>query len=210
MDFQTLIKRIIIQLGCPLPGEKAHALMWPSTRFIEDFPHVPENATPAAVLILLYPEHNKIHFFLTERSQNVAKHKGQISLPGGVREAGEKLQETAVRETEEEIAVKRENIKIMGCLTPFFVPVTGFIVHPFIGYCGKKPTAKALNNEVNALFAVTLDQLLDENLFKKEKRILRNINAEVPFFYLNSHKVWGVTGAILSEFKFILKKSINV
>ncbi|MEE8437519.1 MAG: LamG-like jellyroll fold domain-containing protein [Candidatus Neomarinimicrobiota bacterium] len=89
MEFHGLINRIIKQLGCPLPREKAHDLMWPSTRFIEDFPHSPENATPAAVLILLYAEYEKIHFFLTERSQNVAKHKGQISLPGGVREAGE-------------------------------------------------------------------------------------------------------------------------
>jgi len=205
MEFQTLIKKLKSQLLKQLPGETAHSLMWPSSRYMEEFPHSLENAVPAAVLILLYPENGKIYFYLTERSYKVDKHKGQISLPGGVQEKGENLQETAARETEEEILVKRNNIKIMGSLTQFFTPVTGFMVNPFIGYCEKNPWAQAQNNEVETLFSVTLEQLLDENLFRKEKWKLRNYEAEVPFFYLNSHKVWGVTGAILSEFKFILK-----
>lgn len=206
MDIQQLADRLEERLLAPLPGEETHKLMWPSTRHVEPFPHTPEEAIPAAVLILLFSTKGKIRFFLTERTHEVEYHKGQISLPGGIWEEGEQLHETAVRETEEEIGVIAQSIQLIGGLTPFFTPVTGFMVHPFIGWCKAKPQAEPHDKEVKTLFTTSLDRLLDETSFKKEIWNLRGYEAEVPYFQLNGHKVWGVTGAILAELKWILKE----
>ena len=101
-----------------------------------------ETARPAAVLILLFPFEDEIQFFLTKRTEDVEHHKGQISLPGGIRENNESLHETALRETKEEVGIDSTKIIISGSLTPFFIPVTGYIVHPFIGWCKEKPSTK--------------------------------------------------------------------
>ena len=147
-----------------------------------------------------------IHFFLTQRTDEVEHHKGQISFPGGAWEDGEKLHETAIRETEEEIGVDPNTVEIVGGLTPFFVPVTGFMINPFIGWCNKKPSTNIQTDEVQKLFIVSLSDLLDDKLFLSENWEIRGHEAIVPFYKFEGQKVWGVTAAILSEFKLILKE----
>ncbi|MBC8345654.1 MAG: CoA pyrophosphatase [Candidatus Marinimicrobia bacterium] len=169
------------------------------------FPYSIEKSIPAAVLILLFPRNNDICFFLTQRTDDVEHHKGQISLPGGVWEKGEQLHETAIRETEEEIGVDKNIIQLVGGLTPFYIPVTGFMVHPFIGWCNKEPSTNIQIEEVNKLFTVSLSTLLNDHIFQSENWEIRGQKAVVPFYNFEGRKVWGVTASILSEFKLILK-----
>ena len=130
------------RLKKPLPGNKAHLTTRIKTKSEVTFPNTEETAIPAAVLILLFPFKDEIQFFLTKRTEDVEHHKGQISLPGGIRENNESLNETALRETKEEVGIDSTKIIISGSLTPFFIPVTGYIVHPFIGWCKEKPSTK--------------------------------------------------------------------
>ena len=139
IDINTLIEKLKIQSHDDLHGETAQNLMLAKPRVNISFPNIAEHAIPSAVLILLYPYQDDIYFILTERTNEVQHHKGQISLPGGSWENGEQLHETALRETEEEIGITANKTKIICELTPLFVKVTGYMIHPFVGHIPKNP-----------------------------------------------------------------------
>ena len=208
MDFLHFIAQLKIVVGNDIPGERSHQKMQVNYDKSFELPFSKNNSTPAAVLILLYLEDNEIHFFLTKRSNELEHHKGQISLPGGTQEENEKLTHTALRETQEEIGINKTSISIIGSMTPLFVPVTGFIINPFIGYSLNKlePTPDPL--EVEAIFSVNISDLLNEANRTIEQRNIRGYDVEVPYFKLNNYEVWGATSMILSEFRDLIK-SIN-
>ena len=198
------------RLKKPLPGNKAHLITRIKTKSEVTFPNTKETAIPAAVLILLFPFEDEMQFFLTKRTEDVEHHKGQISLPGGIRENNETLEETALRETKEEIGIAPNTIMNLGSLTPFFIPVTGYIVHPFIGWCKEKPLTQVHDVEVNQLFSVSITELMDEKILQTEKWNIRGYDAIVPYYNFGECKVWGATAAILSEFKSILEDRSSI
>ncbi len=208
MDFLHFIAQLKIAVGNDIPGERSRRKMQVNYNKSFKLPFSKNNSTPAAVLILLYLEDNEIHFFLTKRSNELEHHKGQISLPGGTQEENEKLTHTALRETQEEIGINKTSISIIGSMTPLFVPVTGFMINPFIGYSLNKlePTPDPL--EVEAIFSVNISDLLNEANQTIEQRNIRGYDVEVPYFKLNNYEVWGATSMILSEFRDLIK-SIN-
>ena len=92
----------------------------------------------SAVLLLLFPYKDDIYFVLTERQDYDGKHAGQISFPGGKAEPFDKnTAETALRETQEEIGVLPTAITILGRLTEVYIPVSNFLIHPYVGYTEK-------------------------------------------------------------------------
>ncbi|MBT7422607.1 MAG: CoA pyrophosphatase [Candidatus Marinimicrobia bacterium] len=203
-SINRLVKLLEERLKEPLPGTSAHLITKVQSKIEFNFPESSKDAKKASVLILLFPYSNNIHFFLTQRTLSVEHHKGQISLPGGTCEKNEKTINTALRETEEEIGVDKNEVEIIGELTPFFTPTSGFIVHPFIGWCNRRPKTNKQTDEVHALFSASLSQLLNDQILELENWNLRGYEAKVPFYNFDGHKVWGVTAAILSEFKLIL------
>ena len=208
MDFQRFITQLKITINKDLPGEESHQKM----RVIYDqsieLPFSKINSTQAAVLILLYLADNEIYFFLTKRTDELKHHKGQISLPGGTQEGNEKLIDTALRETQEEIGINKTSISIIGTITPLFVPVTGFMIYPFIGYSLNKLNPKPDPVEVATIFSVNISDLLNKENQTTEKRNIRGYDVQVPYFKLNDYQVWGATSMILSEFRDLIK-SIN-
>ena len=208
MNFQRFITQLKIMINNDLPGEESHQKM----RVIYDqsieLPFSKINSIPAAVLILLYLADNEIYFFLTKRTDELKHHKGQISLPGGTQEGNEKLIDTALRETQEEIGINKTSISIIGTITPLFVPVTGFMIYPFIGYSHNKLEPKPDPVEVATIFSVNISDLLNEENRTTEQRNIRGYDVQVPYFKLNDYQVWGATSMILSEFRDLIK-SIN-
>jgi len=208
MDFQRFITQLKITINKDLPGEESHQKM----RVIYDqsieLPFSKINSIPAAVLILLYLADNEIYFFLTKRTDELKHHKGQISLPGGTQEGNEKLIDTALRETQEEIGINKTSISIIGTITPLFVPVTGFMIYPFIGYSLNKLNPKPDPVEVATIFSVNISDLLNKENRTTEQRNIRGYDVQVPYFKLNDYQVWGATSMILSEFRDLIK-SIN-
>ena len=208
MDFQRFITQLKITINNDLPGEESHQKM----RVIYDqsieLPFSKINSTAAAVLILLYLADNEIYFFLTKRTDELKHHKGQISLPGGTQEGNEKLIDTALRETQEEIGINKTSISIIGTITPLFVPVTGFMIYPFIGYSLNKLNPKPDPVEVATIFSVNISDLLNKENRTTEQRNIRGYDVQVPYFKLNDYQVWGATSMILSEFRDLIK-SIN-
>ena len=205
MDFQHFITQLEIMITNYLPGEESQQKMRVNYDQSIELPFSKNNSTAAAVLILLYIEDNEIHFFLTKRSNELEHHKGQISLPGGTQEENEELTHTALRETQEEIGINKTSISIIGSMTPLFVPVTGFMIHPFIGYSSNKLEPTPDPSEVEAIFSVNISDLLNETNQTIEKRNIRGYDVEVPYFKLNNYEVWGATSMILSEFRDLIK-----
>ncbi|MFH1851443.1 MAG: CoA pyrophosphatase [Candidatus Neomarinimicrobiota bacterium] len=204
-EFRNLTDKLSSALAGPLPGPQIRERMLARVRLPVVLPNAPETATAAAVLILLHRVDGEICFYLTERTDTVENHKGQVSLPGGAREADEELADTARRETREEIGVPEPAVNIIGELTPLYVPFTGFMIHPFVGWIDPPPATRADPREVRTLFGATLRDLLDDRREKSEVREIRGYTVDVPYYSLNGHKVWGATAMILTEFKQLLK-----
>ena len=205
MNFQHFITQLEITITNYLPGEESQQKMRVNYDQSIELPFSKNNSKPAAVLILLYLEDNEIYFFLTKRTDELENHKGQISLPGGTQEKNEKLIDTALRETQEEIGINKTSISIIGTITPLFVPVTGFMIYPFIGYSINKLDPKPDPVEVETIFSVNIFDLLNKDNRTAEQRNIRGYNVKVPYFKLNDYQVWGATAMILSEFKDLIK-----
>jgi 8-oxo-dGTP pyrophosphatase MutT (NUDIX family) len=163
------------------------------------------SARMAGVLLLLYPHDDQLTFVLTRRTNDVAHHKGQISLPGGAVENGETPARASLRETCEEVQVCLEENALIGNLTPLYVIVSDFVIHPFIGYTDRKPDFHPQPGEVNRVIETPLGILFDESHKETERRTLRDTEVDLPFYRIDGEVVWGATAIILSELEWRLR-----
>lgn len=198
--FTSLLKE---KLRLPLPGEVAQFKMAHAARY-SLATVAPATAKVASVMILLFPKEENTHFILIERVQTAGDaHSGQISFPGGKRDFSDiDLAQTALRETEEEIGVARQEIHLLGKLTPLYIPVSDFLVHPFVGSLPQTPTFTPQPNEVRQILEIAFaDLLLPEVRKTTTLTVAKNIQLEnVKYFDLSDKIVWGATAMILSEF----------
>ena len=179
-----------------LPGEKAHLRMAPTFR---GDPTSMEEAVPAAVLVLFYPSGGNTHLVLIKRNEYDGPHSAQVSFPGGARETGDNtLEETALRETREEIGVSG-TIEILGSLTPLHIPVSNFMVYPFVGWMEKSPVFRPDPTEVQYVIEVNLKELLDPANRDSETLYHHTEPIEAPFYQVGKEKIWGATAMMLSE-----------
>ncbi|MGG8498045.1 NUDIX hydrolase [Tenacibaculum sp. TC6] len=161
----------------------------------------------AAVLALFYPdEYNRTNFLLTQRASYKGTHSAQISFPGGkVDNQDNTLEETALRETDEEVGVTTNEITIIRQLSDTYIPPSNFLVAPFMGFCEHKPSFIP-NNEVANIIEVLVEDLLDDNnIISVPMNTSYMQNIEVPCFKLNDYIVWGATAMMLSEIKDLIK-----
>lgn len=182
--------------------------MAPSPRLGWDPLKFPEGARDGAALVLVYPHNNTFHIPLTVRGSGLRNHTGQVSLPGGRVDDGETFEAAAVREAEEEIGVPRGAVQLLGRLTPLHIPVSGYLLHPVVGYLPERPVFQRAEWEVARIIEPSLEQLRDPATLKREIRTRTSgnqiIEVDVPFFDLDDEKVWGATAMVLAEFCAIL------
>ena len=186
----SLIKKLTYSLQNTLPGEAAQYKMAPYGRLLkEEALKLNTNPKLSAVLILLYPvkgakrkapptdrawrkEHYpkssaRCNTVLILRTSDHGVHSGQVSFPGGKKEESDRsLEDTALREAEEEIGIKKNDVKVIGPLSELYIPVSGFLVQPFVGYLNKKPLFYPDKNEVAKLIEVSLDLIMDDGIVK--------------------------------------------
>jgi|TARA_X000000368_G_C22732890_1_gene580301 8-oxo-dGTP pyrophosphatase MutT (NUDIX family) len=204
VEFENLIFHLKQRMNNALPGEDSHKKMKVNFSNNTKLPFSKNKAKPAAVLILLYPNNDKTYFYLTKRADTVKYHKGQISLPGGSKENNETLLDTALRETQEEIGIDKNEISILGKITPLFIPVTGFMITPFVSYISKKPKTILDEIEVAELLSINIRDLLNNDILIMDRDI-NGSSVSIPYFSLNNHQVWGATSMVLSELKDIIQ-----
>jgi len=198
-DISTLAHRLRDRLQNDLPGRAAQVHMAPRYTARQDALSVRDrDCREAGVLALLYPD-AETHLVLTVRRDDLPDHPGQISFPGGQREAGESLPETALREAEEEVGLPPGGVHLLGALTPLFVPPSNFCVHPFIGVLDHVPSLAPTDREVGDILHVPIQRLLAPETRVVETWTLHGKEIDVPFYRVGAHTVWGATAMMLAE-----------
>jgi len=153
----------------------------------------------AAVLMPVFEWEHEYHFLLTQRTEEVQTHKGQISFPGGMREGTESLVKTALRETFEEVGIEEDKIEILGRFHDY-LSITQYRVTPFAGFIRCPFTTKPQIREVAEVLQVPLRIFMDPSRLRIEKNIYSKQEPNVYFYSYGTHQIWGLTARIIKEF----------
>lgn len=208
MTFSQLLAKLEARLApdipSPLPGADAHAHLAPIPRrqWPKDFN--PARIRHAAGLLIVLPLGERPHVVLTERAQTLERHRGQISLPGGVVEAGETFEHAALREAQEEIALAPGAVRVLGALTPIDIPVSGFRLHPVVAAAQTRPAMRPSDGEVARILEIAIDDLLHPSHLATAVRNRDGRDVEVPAFRVGGVEIWGATAMVLAEFLVLL------
>ena len=189
------------RLRRPLPGLPAQLRMMPvpPPPGQKTYTEVGDDCLQGAVLALLYPRGGKTHLIFIRRPQTVVHHKGQISFPGGHVEAGETRVQAAVREAQEEVGLIPETARVLGALTPLYIPPSGYCIYPFVAVTDSTPRFVPEPEEVDEILEIPVAHLLDENNARQETWTFEIGPREVPFYAFGPHKIWGATAMVLAE-----------
>ena len=203
---RDLIKKI---QNADLAGENAHSIYSPPYRPIYSYEDIlAKNPKFAAVNILLYLKNNEWYFPLMVRTTNERdRHSGQISLPGGKKEdSDENFEQTAQRETSEEMGIDIHYNRIIREMSPIYIPPSNFYVKAFISYTKKNPEFTLQKSEAVELIEFPVSTLLSLS-DQPEMLVLPTSNGvKVPVINFNNYIIWGATSMILSELSHLLKK----
>ncbi|SFC13141.1 8-oxo-dGTP pyrophosphatase MutT, NUDIX family [Zunongwangia mangrovi] len=159
-------------------------------------------------MAVFYPKNDQTYFVLILRKTYKGVHSNQIGFPGGRVEAEDRdLEDTALRETEEEVGIPQEKIEVIRGLSKLYIPPSNFWVHPYVGVMTETPQLIPQESEVEDILEVKLEDFLNESNF-----VTRNLstsymeNIDVPAFLLNDQIVWGATGMMLGELREMLRE----
>jgi 8-oxo-dGTP pyrophosphatase MutT (NUDIX family) len=168
-----------------------------------------DNLILSAVLILLFEKNKQTHILFIKRSEKVSHHKGEISFPGGRMEPSDSsLKHTALRETEEEIGLPSDRIRIIAELDDYVTPYQ-FHITPYVGIVSP-PFSTTINpDEVTEVIEVPLADLLNKHNYRTGYRLYHKTVYLVHFFSYREHTIWGITGFILHEFLHALINPIS-
>ncbi len=177
-------------LGRVLRGREPAALPGPGRR--------------AAVLIVLADRGGEASLLLTKRSDDMPTHPGQISLPGGVIDPGDPSPEAAaLRETEEEVGLPREALRVVGELDDVHTMASNFIIRPFVALLEGRWQAVPSDAEVARAFHVPVADVL------RADAVLPANPAPLALRYpLGGEDVWGATARILRIFSAVLREAL--
>ena len=150
----------------------------------------------AAVLIPIVARAEPSILFTT-RSQQLSRHAGQVSFPGGRHDPEDKsLTATALRELEEEVGIAKRYVTVVGYLEPYET-VTHFAVLPVVGLLTDDFTVTADASEVAGVFEVPLAYLLDKASLEEQRFEVNGLSRRVYAFHYGQHRIWGATAAML-------------
>ncbi len=207
-NYRVDIQKIKQALSKELPGESAQMKMAPISRpRFSDMPKDTNEIKKAAVLIPIFSNGNEDFLLLTVRSIYDGVHSGQVSFPGGkFNEEETDPHLVALREMQEEIGIDKNQVEILGSLTPLYIPVSKMHVQPVIGWLNSRDWQPA-EYEVASILEVPLSELFDiQNRKSKPMNLSSAGTLDVPYFELQGHVVWGATAMMLSEFIDILRE----
>jgi len=213
MDFQEFLEYIPKIAKENLPGEEAQQKMMPQER-IEIFKRLDMssiNPRRAAVMMLFYPKNNEAHLILIVRNSYPGIHSSQIGFPGGKVELSDiSLDETALRETFEEIGIAKDKITVVKAFTELYIPPSNFMVTPFLGYSIEELTFIPDAREVFGLIELPLSVFLDDSiLVTKTLKTSYMEEAGVPAFKFEDFYVWGATAQMMNELKEVIKRVLK-
>jgi 8-oxo-dGTP pyrophosphatase MutT (NUDIX family) len=190
-----------------LPGSDAHCKMLPPGRRLKTYSHELSSLKMSSVLVLLYPEGDRLFTCLTKRPSTMKHHPGQISFPGGKVEKDDLSAEmTALREAREEVGIDPSTIEILGKLSDLYVEVSKFSIQPFLAWADQKPDFIIDYREVDELILFPVsDFLTHETILETELQTVSGL-LSVRYYPFRDEIIWGATAMIIAELIEILKR----
>lgn len=207
-SWNDFVQRLKWRLSASLPGFTAQQRMLPDSRK-GDPVAAGADARQSGVLILLYPEGEQVHLVLIERTNDGGAHSGQIALPGGKKELyDESIYATALREAREEVSLSSTEVEVIGRLSPLYIGVSNFEVHPVVAIAASRPELRGSAFEVSRILEPSLTDLFSAH---SEAKVYSNTNPQLswkaPVYMLPENTiVWGATAMILSELEVLLEE----
>jgi 8-oxo-dGTP pyrophosphatase MutT (NUDIX family) len=154
--------------------------------------------TDAAVLVPLYVERDELHAVFTERRQDLRRHAGEVSFPGGRQDEGDTdLITTALREAQEEIGLAPQGVDVAGALTPTPTIATGYAIYPFVGVIEAGLTWSLSPREVAQVLELPLREVREG--YSRRRLIRRGIPILTDTYAVGDQLIWGATARILSD-----------
>jgi 8-oxo-dGTP pyrophosphatase MutT (NUDIX family) len=213
MEFNLLHEILPKIVNEPLPGAAAHAKMAPLGRLpsLEPGYYSQFNPRPSAILMLCYPIKGTAHLVLIKRNTYEGIHSAQISFPGGKQETFDAgLEQTALRETNEELGIPISAISIVKGFSEIYIPPSNFLVMPYLGLCTTQPDFLPDPAEVAQVIELPLERLIDDAfVIEAELETSYSKLMTVPAFQVDNHIVWGATAMMLSELKETIKNALK-
>jgi 8-oxo-dGTP pyrophosphatase MutT (NUDIX family) len=213
MDFQDFLQILPYLDDVNLPAEEAHTIMMPNQRLEImkklNFEQIkPKNA---GVMMLFYPKEGKTHLVLIVRNSYKGVHSSQIAFPGGKYENEDaSLEETALRETWEEIGIRQHKIEVLKAFTHLYIPPSNFMVYPFLGICRDEINFYPDPVEVADIIELPLTTFLSDSIVVDAEMTTSYAKSiVVPAFKIGEHIVWGATAMMLSELKVVLNSVLT-
>ena len=165
-----------------------------------------QDLTSAAVLIGLVDHPGGLQVLFTQRTDHLHHHPGQISFPGGHMNPGDKTPEdTALRETEEEVGLNRRHVKIIGHLNEY-VTRTGFSITPVVALVTPPFETNPDPEEVDEVFEVPLSFLLDPANHQRHSREFEGRSREFYAMPYEGYFIWGATAGMLIDLYEVLRE----
>ncbi|HEX4718613.1 MAG TPA: CoA pyrophosphatase [Thermoleophilaceae bacterium] len=150
----------------------------------------------AAVLIPLYLDEGALHAVFTKRREDLSRHAGEISFPGGRPDfPDEELRLTALREAEEEIGLPPKDVELVGALPPVGTFVTNYKIHPFVGVIKPGHAWTPQPTEVEVILELSLSDLIAGHEMRRLVR--KGVPFRTPTYTVDGHLIWGATGRIV-------------
>jgi 8-oxo-dGTP pyrophosphatase MutT (NUDIX family) len=154
--------------------------------------------TDAGVLVPLFERDGEFHAVFTKRRDDLRRHPGEISFPGGRRDDGDSdLSETALREAEEEIGLPRSDVEIVGALQPTPTIATGYSVYPFVGLIEPGHEWKLSPREVAEVIELSFAELREG--YARRRLLRRGLPIRTDTYLVGEHMIWGATARIIAD-----------
>ena len=192
---EWIAERIARPAPAPSPEDRHHAPIAAGAR-----------VTDAAVMVPLILRPEGVQVLLTQRTAHLSDHAGQISFPGGRVETSDASREdTALRETEEEIGLARDLVRVLGRLPEYEIP-SGFRITPIVGWV-EPPFELALDAfEVASAFEAPLAHFLDPERYQRREYHFRGRHRHYMAVPYEGRYIWGATAGMLYSFAKMLSR----
>ena len=156
--------------------------------------------TDAAVLVPLYLDagDGRLHAVFTKRREDMRRHPGEISFPGGRRdEADAGLRDTALREAQEEVGLPRDHVELIGALQPTPTFVTNYAIYPFVGMIDPGFAWIPQDTEVAEVLELALDDVRAG--YGRRRIVRRGLPFRTDTYQVGDHVIWGATARIVAD-----------
>ena len=168
-----------------------------------------DDLTPASVMVLLYPKEGDYCVLLNKRSQEVEHHKGEISFPGGATDPEDRDPlDTALRETEEEMGIRRDDISVLGEMDEVATR-SRFRVRVFAGTIGHSYEFRPSADEIAEIVEFPVAALRNPASIRVDTHWQDGAPSTVYSYACGRHLVFGATARILQQFLQLLEDGLE-